>query len=210
VETRNTGIPSNHHKEMPMSKTLLLILLLLLTGCGPRWDIAREQVLSKIDSLLGEVDVKRQEATAAVAKLAMGVDELTHARVDVQVKFTRLSEDLTAAQEKLARTQEGHPRQRLVAEAESLRTTKDRLGRVLGLLQHREEQAKDRLQNLRLLLAGIDSKQVALKAIRNAAEVCDGIDFKSVEAEIKELEAAIDTELEFQEIRLGELEVDLD
>jgi len=151
-----------------MSKTLLLILLLLLTGCG-RLELAREQALSQIDSLLGETDVKRQEANAGVAELATRVDQLTKARIDVEVRHVRISEDLAAVQERLARTQGGHPRQRLVAEAESLRTTKDRLGRVLGLLQHREEQARDRLQNLRLLLSQIDSKQVAL--IRGELEV---------------------------------------
>ncbi len=82
----------------------------------------------------------------------------------------------------------------------------------LPLLQHREEQARDRLHALRILLAGIDSKGVALKSLRRAVEVCESgtLDFRKVEAEVKELETQIDTELQFQEIRLGDLSFDLD
>ncbi len=93
-----------------------------------------------------------------------------------------------------------------------MKATGDRLGRVLGLLENRERQARDRLRSLRLLLAGIDSKQVALKSLRRAVEVCEAgsPDFRSVEAEVKELESAIDTDLEFNEIRLNDLSVDWD
>ncbi len=196
-----------------MPKPVLPILLLLvLTGCGPRWDVAREQVLSKIDTLLGEVDVKCREADSAVAQIAAGVDQISRARIDVQVRHVRLSEDLTAVEERIERTQEEAPRRSLQSEAESLKTTRDRLGRVLGLLENRERQARDRLHALRLLLAGIDSKQVALKSLRRVLGVCEAgsLDFRSVEAEVRELESAIDTELEFNEIRLSDLTVDWD
>ncbi len=133
-------------------------------------------------------------------------------RIDVQVRHTRLSEDLTSVQEKLSRTQDGHSRQTLQSEAESLGKTKDRLGRVLGLLESRERQARDRLHTLRILLSGIDSKRVALKSLRRAVEVCESgtLDFRKVEAEVRELETQIDTELEFNEIRLSDLSFDLD
>ncbi len=193
-----------------MSKTLPLILVLILAGCGPRWETAREQVLAQIDSLLDGIDLKSREATASVAELGRGVDQLSHARIDVQVRHTRLSEDLTSVQEKLARTQEGHSRQALQSEAESLKTTKGRLGRVLALLESRERQARDRLQNLRILLSQIDSKRVALKSLRRAVEVCESgtLDFRKVEMEVKELETAIDTELQFNELRLTDLSFD--
>ncbi len=195
-----------------MSKAIPLILLLLFTGCGPRWETAREQVLAQIDSLLDTIDLRSRLATASVAELETGVNQLSHARIDVAVRHTRLTEDLDAVQEKIARTQEGLSRQALQVEAESLRTTRDRLARVLTLLRHREEQARDRLQALRLLLSQIDSKRIALKSLRKAVEVCESgtLDFKSVEAEIKELEAQIDGELEFQEIRLSDLSFDWD
>lgn len=194
-----------------MPKTLLPLFLLLLPACS-RLELARDQLLQHIDALLGDIDVKAKQASAAVVQLAAGVDQVTKARIDVQVHHTRLSEDLTAVQEKIARTPEGHPRQRLVAEVESLRTSKARLGRVLELLTSREEQARDRLQNLRLLLSQIDSKQVALKALRRAVEVCEAgtLDFRRVEAEVRELETEIDSELQFQEIRLNEFDVEQD
>ncbi len=189
-----------------------LILLLLLTGCGPRWETAREQVLSQIDTLLDSIDLKSRQANSAVDELETGVDHLSHARTDIQVRHTRLAEDLTSVQERIARTQEGHSRQALQSEAESLRTTKDRLGRVLVLLESRERQARDRLHALRILLTGIDAKRIALKSLRKAVEVCESgmLDFRKVEMEVRELETAIDTELQFQEIRLGDLTVDWD
>ena len=193
-----------------MSKAIPLILLLTAVGCGPRWETAKEQVLRQIDSLLDSIDLKSRQATASVAELANGVDQLTHARIDIQVRHTRLAEDLTSVQEKIARTQEGHSRQALQSEAESLKTTRDRLGRVLALLESRERQARDRLHALRLLLSQIDSKRVALKSLRKAVEVCEAgtLDFRKVEAEVRDLETQIDTELEFQEIRLGDLSFD--
>ncbi len=36
-----------------MSKAIPLIFLLLLTGCGPRWETAKKQVLTKIEHPLG-------------------------------------------------------------------------------------------------------------------------------------------------------------
>ncbi len=193
-----------------MTRTLPLIVLLLLPGCGPRLEVAREQVLRQIDSLLGEIDVKSRQANDAVGQLARGVDQLTRARIDVEVRHTRLAEDLTSVQEKLSRTQDGHSRQTLQSEAVSLQTTKDRLGRVLGLLESRERQARDRLHALRILLAGIDSKRVALKSLRRAVEVCESgtLDFRRVEMEVRDLETQIDTELQFQELRLSDLSVD--
>ena len=39
--------------------TLFLLYLLALTGCGPRLELARDQVLAQIDRLLGEIEAKR-------------------------------------------------------------------------------------------------------------------------------------------------------
>ncbi len=197
-----------------MSKTLPLILVLILAGCGPRWETAREQVLAQIDSLLDGIDLKSREATASVAELGRGVDQLSHARIDVQVRHTRLSEDLTSVQEKLARTQEGHSRQALQSEAESLKTTKGRLGRVLALLESRERQARNRLQNLRILLSQIDSKRSRIEG----DSACRGgvrkrnprLSQIGRERKSRNWRSAIDTELQFQrtsprrlEFRLG-------
>ncbi len=195
-----------------MSRTIPLILLLLLAGCGPRWETAREQVLAQIDTLLDSIDLKSRQANDAVGELTKGVDQLTKARIDVQVRHTRLAEDLTAVQERITRTPEGHSRQSLVADAMSLKTTKDRLARVLAVLESRERQARDRLHALRILLSQIDSKRVALKSLRKAVEVCESgtLDFRKVEMEVRDLETQIDTELQFQEIRLNDLSVDLD
>lgn len=82
----------------------------------------------------------------------------------MQVRHTRLSEDLVAVQEKLARTQEERSRRTLQSEVESLGTTKERLGRVLARLESRERQARDCLHAIRLadyvVLGGGNAKRI--------------------------------------------------
>ena len=194
-----------------MPKALPLILLLTAVGCGPRWETAKEQVLTKIDTLLGEIDLRSRLATASVAELETGVNQLSHARIDVAVRHTRLAEDLTAVQGETR----PNPRRGIPDKASSPRRCRFGPPRTAsaeswGFWKAESDRARDRLHAVRILLSQIDSKRVALKAIRQAVEVCEAgsLDFRKVESEVRDLETQIDTELEFQELRLNDLNVD--
>ena len=65
---------------------VVLPMVALLVGCGPRAEIAREQVISKIDSILGDMKVKRREIEHSVAGFKEGIKGLSKAKIKAQVQ----------------------------------------------------------------------------------------------------------------------------
>jgi phage shock protein A len=87
---------------------LLSLLLLAITGCGdPRLEIARDQILAKVDSLLGEIQVMRRGIDPAIRQAEAAVAQLTKGRIEVQVCLCKISADLSAAQASLEETDRG-------------------------------------------------------------------------------------------------------
>jgi tetratricopeptide (TPR) repeat protein len=215
-------------------RRLLFLCLVLLTGCDPRTEVAKDQLLAQIDHLLGEVNVRRQEVEDALARAEAGLDRLTHGRIEVQVELGRISDNYASANDAVAQADEALNRlqqllgkevqiagetyspaqleemvdraeankKKAAAEADSLASTKDRLGRIVALLSHREHEGRDRLQTLKSLMIEIDAKIVALKAIQEATRIfgqADILDFDGIEKQVRDLEAQVDAELAFHE-----------
>ncbi|NLX96625.1 MAG: hypothetical protein GXY83_10650 [Rhodopirellula sp.] len=92
---------------------LLSFFLLAITGCGdPRFEIARDQILAQVDSLLGEIEVKRREIDPAIQQAGAALANLTKARIEIQVRLSRISGDLAAVQGNLDETDKGLARLR--------------------------------------------------------------------------------------------------
>ncbi len=70
-------------------------------GCGARGEVAKEQLLAKIDSLLGEMDVKRKEIGISVAALENGIDGLRKAKIKAQVKKDQIARQTAPLDDKL-------------------------------------------------------------------------------------------------------------
>lgn len=87
-------------------RRILFLCLVLLTGCDPRTEVARDQVLAQIDHLLGEVNVRRQEVGDALGRAQQGLDRLTHGRISVQVELSRIGDKCASAKEEVARADE--------------------------------------------------------------------------------------------------------
>lgn len=88
-----------------MSRPILFLLLLLaLPGCGPRLEVARDRVLTQIDGLLGEVEVKRKEIDPAISAAEAALTHLAKSRVEVQVRAAQISTDLSHAHDRLSET----------------------------------------------------------------------------------------------------------
>ena len=83
-----------------MKKLLVLLLVGLLVGCGARGEVAKEKLLARIDSLLGEMDVKRKEISLSVTALKDGIDGLRRAKIKAQVKQDQIKRLGTPLEEK--------------------------------------------------------------------------------------------------------------
>lgn len=84
-----------------MKKLLLLLLVGLLAGCGARAEVAKEKLLAKIDSLLGEMEVKRKEIGISVTALKEGINGLRKAKIKAQVKQDQIKRQSAPLEEKL-------------------------------------------------------------------------------------------------------------
>jgi len=62
----------------------------LNNGCGARTEVAKEKALSKIDSLLGNMDVKRKQVELSVRALKEGIGGFQKAKIKAQVKHDQL------------------------------------------------------------------------------------------------------------------------
>lgn len=83
-------------------RILFLCFLFPLTGCDPRTEVAKDQLLAQIDHLLGEVNVRRQEVGDALARAEAGLDRLSHGRIEVQVELSRINDNYASAKGEVA------------------------------------------------------------------------------------------------------------
>ena len=71
-------------------------------GCDARTQVAKRKALENIDSLLGSMDVKRQEIELSVNALTNGLGELRKAKVTAQVKLDQLDRKFRPVEDRLA------------------------------------------------------------------------------------------------------------
>lgn len=89
--------------KMSGTATLIVVLLcmMVVAGCGARGEVARDNVLAQVDSLLGEINVKKKEAEIGVRNLTAGLDKITKGKIEAKIRLTKLTDKSTELEEKL-------------------------------------------------------------------------------------------------------------
>jgi predicted RNA-binding protein with EMAP domain len=76
-----------------------------LIGCGDsskaRMEVAKDKILSQVDALLGEVDVKRKTVDLAVQRLGDGIDKLKKGKIEARVRANSAGEQIAAVEQKI-------------------------------------------------------------------------------------------------------------
>jgi chromosome segregation ATPase len=80
----------------------LILALSLTAGCEARTQVAKDKALAKIDSLLGSMDVKRQEIEISVGALKDGLAGLRKARIKAEVKLDQLDRRVRPVEDRLS------------------------------------------------------------------------------------------------------------
>ena len=81
---------------------VLIPALLLAAGCEARTRVAKEKALAKIDSLLGNMDVKRKEVDLSVGALREGLAGLRKAKITAQVQLDQINRKVHAVEDRLS------------------------------------------------------------------------------------------------------------
>ena len=104
-------------------KTSLILLLTLgfCVGCGARAEVAKEKLLKKIDSMLGEMDVKRKDIQIQMTGLKQGIEGLGKAKIKAQVREEQVERDIQPLQDRTDRVD---------AALKTIRPQLDRKGKV--------------------------------------------------------------------------------
>ena len=74
-----------------LKRLLVLCLLPALLGCGARVEVAKDKILAQVDSLLGEIDVKKKEAEIGVRNLTAAMEQYTRGKIEAKVKLKQVS-----------------------------------------------------------------------------------------------------------------------
>lgn len=82
--------------------SIIFLVSIAIAGCGARTEVAKEKILTQIDSLLGEIDVKRKSVELAIGDLESGIDRLKKGRIEAQVRTKNVDEKIQAAESKIA------------------------------------------------------------------------------------------------------------
>jgi len=77
---------------------------ILAIGCEARIEVAKERVKEQIDSLLGSMDVKRQEIEISVNGMKEGINNLRKAKIKVQVSNEQIQREAKPLEEKMVNT----------------------------------------------------------------------------------------------------------
>ena len=85
-----------------LKRLLVLCLLPALLGCGARVEVAKDKILAQVDSLLGEIDVKKKEAEIGVRNLTAAMEQYTRGKIKAKVKLKQVSGRLDELEKKVA------------------------------------------------------------------------------------------------------------
>lgn len=140
-----------------------------LSGCGIRAEIAKEKVIERIDSMLGNMDVQRREIEASVDAFEEALLNLRRAKVRAQVKRDQIARKIELAENSVA----GHDA--------ALRQMKLRLTTASGVKNEDRSYSKTELgemtrrvlQERKVSTAQRDGFQKAEKCLDNVVAMLD-------------------------------------
>lgn len=90
----------NKHLKAPL--VAVVLMMVSIVGCGSRVEVAKEKALTKIDSLLGTMEVKRKEIDISIRALNDGINGLRKAKIKAQVKHDQLEQKVIPISDKIA------------------------------------------------------------------------------------------------------------
>ncbi len=92
-------------KRLVLVMSLVPIALIMwIGGCGPRTEVLKDKVLAKVDSLLGELDVKRKTVEQGVAQLKDARNTLAKGQIRLEVQAEQLGSQIAEKTERKADT----------------------------------------------------------------------------------------------------------
>jgi len=94
--------------------------LTLIAGCGPRVQVAKDKINSKIDRMLGDVEVKRAAIQSEMDGLKSGLETMRQTRIKAEVKLEQLGKKTKPVNDRIAKIDAalGQIRQHLGAKEE--------------------------------------------------------------------------------------------
>lgn len=78
-------------------------LLVLASGCEARIEVATDKVLSKIDNILGELDVKQKEIELGMEGFRKGIESIRRAKILTKVKAEQIGRRVNETETTIAR-----------------------------------------------------------------------------------------------------------
>ena len=85
-----------------MRYLIVLLCAVSIVGCGSRLEVAKKKALEKIDSMLGELDVKREEINQSVSALKKGIDGIRQAKIKAKVKVDQIDRKIQPIKERIS------------------------------------------------------------------------------------------------------------
>jgi len=89
-------------KKVAVGLVLLVAAVWWVGGFGARGEVAKEKALKKIDSLLGEMDVKRKEIDHELRSLKNAVTGIKKAKIKAQVKHDQIGRQTDPLRDQIA------------------------------------------------------------------------------------------------------------
>lgn len=83
---------------------LVVLVPLVLGGCGPRTEVLKDKVVAQVDKLLGELDVKKKEVELNIKAMDQARDEMQKGKIKLEVKAEQLGEQIKGLEERVAAT----------------------------------------------------------------------------------------------------------
>lgn len=85
-----------------MQRFVILSVMVVVVGCGPRTEVAIEKAQAKIDALLGSMDVKRKEIEVAMRGLNDAITGIKKAKIKAQVKQDQIDRRVEPTRQRIA------------------------------------------------------------------------------------------------------------
>jgi chromosome segregation ATPase len=201
-------------KEFPMKRFVIAILAVgLLAGCGARTEVAKEKLLKKIDSMLGEMDVKRKDIQMQMTGLKQGVEGLGKAKIKAQVKQEQIERDMQPLQERIDRvdaalkTIRPHLDKKEKVEIASVSYTPEKVKEMAGALLNERKTLASRLDSLNQAKASLGKTVSVLQQRQDDYKAALG----KLENQVSEIDAKMIAAKAMQEASasMGESEASL-